>query len=362
MLFALNTPNERLDDSLKCQGRKGSSPMLNALLTTSLLAPLSASTNCTFGYQTNRSCVGSEVPRDAWLQCLYDSHIVPHHDSNYEEWDPSLPCKAVDGYNITVGQPKNAISSFAFDALACRDGNSLEQSASLMGFGSYAFHAKGGAEWTKHLDRASLACIAVSLLARANTLSNTSQLIHDVRVVNHTYENYTFDVEALANGPMGCTKNMSSALQKCDHSGALGDHQNSSALYDAIRELDHNLPEYQNVYMRVAVGANRYCYGNEETEAFTKFFEVLSKISQLAPFPKSIENFTFANPRPIRAPHDYLPPNGFCYNLDRFLVKFTEAAAVQGEFFPSIFPQRHDLWHIRSAEALGYALDAFATW
>ena len=61
-------------------------------------------------------------------------------------------------------------------------------------------------------------------------------------------------------------------------------------------------------------------------------------------------------------PHDYLPPNGFCYNVDRFVVKFSEAMSVQGGIFPSILPQHHDLWHRWTAEALEYAADAFDTW
>lgn len=335
----------------------------------SVLAPFLASSgapNCSAGHQSN-SCVPSKLRQES-LQCLYDSQVVPIKDPAYTEWDPSLPCRTVDGYNISVGQPKNAISSFAFDALSCRNDRThyLRQAGSMMGFMSYAFHAKGAASWTHHLDLTGLQCLAVNMLARANNLSHTNQFIPDIRRANstgHEWVNYTFDINALVRGPSNCLEVVSSLLRTCNRTVEPGGHH--SALYNGIKHEHERLPYYEHIFLRILFGANRYCYGSTVTEEFAKLIELLLAAGSKKQVPVDramLNGYTFTSPRPLRVPHDYLPPNGFCYNVDRFVVKFSEAMSVQGGIFPSILPQHHDLWHRWTAEALEYAADAFDTW
>lgn len=304
--------------------------------------------NCSAGHVSS-SCVPF-ADRNASLHCLLAANITPAHDPVWSEWDPNFPCKTVDGYKITLGQPKNAISSFAFDEIACRRKSpNLRPSAAFLSFASFAFHAKGAAEWTHSLDGVGMSCLAVNMLFEANARSHSSQLVHNLPDNRHA-GNFSFNLTELRTS---CVAEMSEGLRACDQDG----------LHTLVRRLKNSIPSAYLVWMALGAGASRYCYGDNATSAVTKLFEILlHKHGAHGLNYTAAMGYTFSSPRPIREPQDYLPPGGFCWNFDRFAEKFAEASLWQGDLPGSILPQEHDKWHRLSAEAIGYGMEAIETW
>ena len=102
------------------------------------------------------------------------------------------------------------------------------------------------------------------MLARAKTLSNTSQLIPDIRKANsseHQWVNYTFDLNALVHSPSNCSVVVTSLLRTCNRT--IGPGRQHSALYNGIKHEHERLPYYEHIFLRILFGPNLYCYGSQ---------------------------------------------------------------------------------------------------
>lgn len=84
---------------------------------------------------------------------------------SWAEYSPT--CLTVGGVKFTVAEPKNAISSLRFDDVACdtQPGQeALAESASHLGFGSFAMHSSGSHPVTGMLDTVPMSCFTLNLL------------------------------------------------------------------------------------------------------------------------------------------------------------------------------------------------------
>jgi hypothetical protein len=302
------------------------------------------------------SCLGATANsplaelRQSSLQCLESLDLALVDNPNWNEFDEKCASfTTVDGSNIEVAmaEPRNALSNAAYDHLVCREGSpGLHTSASLLGFGSFAFHAKGTIQSTDEtpgqnellhkFDLVGMKCLTISVFHAALVRTGTSTTV-DIG-------GKQFDIEALKQEH--CETALPTALRSC---------KNESALAEAYAAADDAIPDYTAMISMLLIASTHHCYGGTAAGLTAQAIDLMKpKMSS-----EELSSFRFTSPRPLK-PSDYTHATGYCRNINYFVSNFVCGIVVQGDMLSEAHPmfdemENHALWHSTSAEAVNHA-------
>eukprot|EP00930_Biecheleria_cincta_P000565 TRINITY_DN10125_c0_g1_i2.p1 TRINITY_DN10125_c0_g1~~TRINITY_DN10125_c0_g1_i2.p1 ORF type:complete len:368 (+),score=63.38 TRINITY_DN10125_c0_g1_i2:49-1152(+) len=294
------------------------------------------------------TCLATDLrtTRESFFQCIASLGYGQSYRDN-EVWEEYSPCEGqIDGHHMMLSEPQNAISSFAFDKISCisASSNQMKKSAALLGFGSFIFHAVGGAadmETPQLLDSLGMQCLAVNVLFSAMQKTST----------NFQFEGYDFEhldancADWLAN----------EGLKNCN------DKQSN---IDDLRAVKDKLPSYELSFALLAQGISKACGGELVPAVKNVLSDVVGNLLSNS-VPSYVSNFEF------RKWHDF---NGakvhrrrrrrqnmvqdaasvidFCASsVPSFAEDFIAAVQRQGKF-PSTKAEQHHTWHEKSASAM----------
>lgn len=304
------------------------------------------------------SCLGTTAAsplaelRQSSLQCLASLNFPLVDNPSWNEFgEKCASFTAIDGTSIEVpmAEPRNALSNAAYDHLVCRqDSPGLHTSASLLGFGSFAFHAKGAIKDDKEteedegknvllhkFDVVGMKCLTVSIFHDALVRTGTSTTV-DI-------EGKTYDIAALKHEH--CETALPAALRSCESEDVAEAY---GAAYGAI-------PDYDKMISMLLIASMHHCYGGTAIGLTQQAIGLMHTKEQA----EALASFRFTSPRAL-TPSDYTDDKGFCRNINYFVSNFVCGLAVQGDMLAQAHPmfddkEDHALWHTTSAEAVNHA-------
>jgi hypothetical protein len=297
------------------------------------------------------SCLGTTAAsplaqlRQSSLQCLASLNYPLVDNPNWHEFDEKCASfTTIDGttMEVAMAEPRNALSNAAYDHLACRaDSPGLHTSASLLGFGSFAFHAKGATEeqnqLTRKFDSVGMKCLTVSVFHAALVRTGTPTTL--------SIGSDTYDIAALKQEH--CETALPNALRSCENEAAIAE------AYDAANKA---LPDYKALISMLLVASTHHCYGGTAIGLTQQAISLMMSTDEAA----ALASFRYTSPRAL-TPRDYTDADaGFCRNINYFVSKFVCGIVVQGDMLVQLHPafdqkEDHALWHSTSAEAVNHA-------
>ena len=284
-------------------------------------------------YACVRNSVAQQALRNASLSCLVRYANVTadfglRDSGSWEEYSPR--CVSIGGEEFLAAEPLNAESSLAFDQIACH--TELGPAASLLGFGSFAFHASGGHPLTGHWDVVPMNCLGATLVHLI--LERTKAPVRSVTTAGITY-----DFTALAGS---CAEDMAALVHACD----LAD----DAMVTGMQTIRRSLPP-----LKVSVGVLAYsilekCYGRTIAEG------VLQQLLATNDLDVQIADYKLQ----LGGTDSIFLLAGACIQATTAFSTFASALSVQGQNGGG--SQQHDVWHRRVAEALNMAVAVEQAW
>jgi hypothetical protein len=278
--------------------------------------------------------------REASLQCLEGTLNYPLvNNPSWQEFDEK--CATFDmvsgtSFAVDIAEPRNALSNAAYDRLTCREESAgLHTSASLLGFGSFAFHAKGYDEeaglntLTRKFDSVGMKCLTLSLFHSILVKTGSSTTI--------SLGGEAFDLAAIKEEH--CDTKLPAAWTQCE---------GEAEIRQAYANADDAIPAYDAMIGMMLTAATQHCYGPTSSS-------LLNQLIDATPLggggTADIASFRFTSPRALTLSDYTDAEHGFCRNINWFITNFICGANVQGQLVPT-GQEDHAKWHLRSAEAV----------
>jgi len=310
------------------------------------------------------SCLSTSLAtlRGASLACLDQLDFPLVNNPNWGEYVEGGKCATMmmdDGTAtaVTLVEPRNALSNSAYDHLTCRTNSpGLHTSATLLGFGSFAFHAKGSNQTAREnkvlqtMDAVGMGCVTLSIFRDALMRTGTSTTIS---LSDTAGQARSYDLDAIQQE--FCETSLPQAYTTCASEDAL------NAALNAAKEA---VPDYKAMITMMLSASMHHCYGGTVAALLSQLSNMMMNSNKTVVQPDQVAfaNFRFANPRTLTT-QDYTDEGGFCRNINWFILNFVCGVAVQGEIVTAglLAPEDHAQWHARSAEAVNHAAIAIET-
>ena len=285
------------------------------------------------------SCANINLPDSSWSQ-----HAVTPAGGSGSSWhDPR--------YTVQLAEPMNALSNKAFDHLTCEATVPSwgKEAATMLGFGSFAFHAAGGGSFSGALDDVGMKLLISTMFATLAENTSGSSGASQMLMI----EGQTYNMKTLARD--GIVK-MRNAFTNCCTQAA------STSPEQVTRQVINSLPAYRTITALMIIGLTFYCYpAHPAGFPSMAIFKALG-IENMGPLALFRLDSGCPNrakcPKPLPA-DSHTNPNGVCYNFNRFLLNFLCAIFVQEQITISVLADRHDQWHQRVSLAARYGFRAF---
>ena len=212
----------------------------------------------------------------------------------------------------------------------------------MLGFGSFAFHAAGGFEYSGLLDDIGMKVLITTMfgILLENTGTSQTQTITETDDQGRSTPR-TYNIKAVAEAAVTRTRE---AYTTCSATGSSPEQE--------LRNVLATMPAYRTVTALMSAGLAAYCYPDQSSSPMA-LLDMLG-IDNVAP----ILSFRLTSPKPLAA-DSHTNANEVCYNYNRFLIHFICATFVQEDFSWAILEDRHDYWHQRVSLAARYGFRAF---
>ena len=271
-------------------------------------------------------------------------------NEKWQEFDPSCVRlttglqSPLDAITVQLAEPNNALSNDAFDHIACdaKVPSWGKEAATMLGFGSFAFHAAGGFEYSGLLDDIGMKVLITTMFAILldNTGTSQTQTITETDDQGRSTPR-TYNIKAVAEAAVTRTREAYTTCSARDISPE-----------QELRNVLATMPAYRTVTALMSAGLAAYCYPDQSSSPMA-LLDMLG-IDNVAP----ILSFRLTSPKPLAA-DSHTNANEVCYNYNRFLIHFICATFVQEDFSWAILEDRHDYWHQRVSLATRYGFRAF---